>query len=274
MKKIYINSIKNAVKILVALVFLSPVYIMFDYSFKSQVEIMNTGLAFPKSLKLDNFIEAVKTSNLGLSMYNSVVSVVFMTLITIIASSMAAYIISRKNNRLYNSVYYIFLAAIILPFQVIMLPLYQILRGLHLMNTIPGYILTMTGLQLAFTVFIISGFVKGVPRELEEAANIDGAGKYRTYWKIVFPLMKPIIMTAIVLDALSLWNDLVVAYIILQSGKLRTLTLAQFSFISQYSTDLGKAFAAFTISIIPLIILYFLLQKYIIAGIVAGAVKG
>ena len=263
-----------AVKSAVAILFISPVYIMFVYSFKSQQDIMNTGLALPRRLMLDNFINAVKTSNLGQAMSNSLISVILMTLITIMASSMAAYIITRKNNRFYNTMYYLFLAAIILPFQVIMLPMYMVLQKLHLMNSLPGYVLAMSGLQMAFSVFIIAGFVKTIPVELEEAAHIDGAGKYQTFWRIIFPLMKPIIMTTIVLDALALWNDLIAALIILQKGKLRTLTLAQYSFISQYSTDLGKAFAAFTLSIIPIVILYFFLQKYIISGIVAGAVKG
>ena len=264
----------NALKAVIALLFISPVYIMFVYSFKSQQDIMNTGLALPKKFILDNFINAIKTSDLGLAMFNSVISVIVMTFITIVASSMAAYKISRKNNKLYNAIYYLFLAAIILPFQVIMLPMYQVLQKLHLMNSISGYILALSGLQMAFSVFIISSFVKTVPVELEEAAYIDGAGKYTTFWRIIFPMMKPIVMTTIVLDALALWNDLLVALIILQKGKLRTLTLAQYSFISQYSTDLGQAFAAFTLSIIPIIIMYFFLQKYIISGIVAGAVKG
>jgi raffinose/stachyose/melibiose transport system permease protein len=235
---------------------------------------MMTGLAFPKSFYVDNFINAVKTTNLGRAFINTVIATVVMVFITILVSSMAAYIISRKNTWFYNGVYFMFLAAIILPFQVIMLPMYRVLYGIGLMNSLPGYILAKSALELGFNVFLITSFVKTVPRELDDAAWVDGAGKMTTFWRIIFPLLKPIIMTVIVLNALSLWNDLLAAQIILQSNRLRTLTLEQYSFISQFSTDLGKAFAAFIISIVPIIALYFGLQKYIISGIVAGAVKG
>ena len=261
-------------KLLVGLIFLSPFYIMLVYAFKSRRDIMMTGLVFPKSLYLDNFVNAVKTTNLSRAFINTVVATVTMVLITILASSMAAYIISRKNTRFYNGIYFMFFAAIILPFQVIMLPMYRVLYGIGLMNTLPGYILAKSALELGINVFLITSFVKTVPREMDDAAWVDGAGKMVTFWRIIFPLLKPIIMTVIVLNALSLWNDLLAAQIILQSNRLRTLTLEQYSFISQFSTDLGKAFAAFMISIVPIIVLYFSMQKYIISGIVAGAVKG
>ena len=261
-------------KLLAGVIFLSPFYIMFVYAFKSRRDIMMTGLSFPKSFYFDNFINAVKTTNLSRAFLNTLIATIMMVLITILASSMAAYIISRKNTRFYNGIYLMFLAAIILPFQVIMLPMYRVLLGLGLMNTLPGYILVKSSLELGINVFLITSFVKTVPRELDDAAWVDGAGKMITFWRIIFPLLKPIIMTVIVLNALSLWNDLLAAQIILQSNRLRTLTLEQYSFISQFSTDLGKAFAAFMISIVPIIVLYFSLQKYIISGIVAGAVKG
>jgi len=261
-------------KALVTLMFLSPLYIMVIYAFKTRREIMMTGLAFPTRLTFENFINAITTTQLGGAFINTAESALCMTALTILSGSMAAYIIARKNTRFYNTVYYVFLAAIILPFQVIMLPMYRVLRTIGLMNTLAGYVLAMSSLQLGFTVFLITGFVKSVPRELDEAAYVDGAGRYYTYWRIILPLMKPIIMTSVVLSVLSVWNDLLTAQIILQSNRLRTLTLEQFSFISQFSTDLGKAFAAFMISIIPVLLLYFFLQKYIISGIMTGAVKG
>ena len=264
----------TSTKVLLGLVFLSPFYIMFIFAFKSRPDIMMTGLAFPTTQYLNNFVEAIRLTNLIRAYFNTTISAVAMVSITVISSSMAAYIISRKNTRFYNGVYYMFLAAIILPFQVIMLPMYRVLLGLGLMNTLEGYILAISALNLGITVFLITSFVKNVPRELDDAAWVDGAGKMLTFWRIIFPLMKPIIMTVIVLNALALWNDLLTAQIILQSNRLRTLTLEQYSFISQFSTHLGRGFAAFMISIVPIIILYFSLQKYVISGIVAGAVKG
>ena len=261
-------------KALLGLLFLSPFYIMLVYAFKTRREIMLTGLAFPTRLMFDNFVNAFATTNLGRAFFNTLLSTVLMVAVTVLSCAMAAYIIARKNTKFYNAVYYVFLAAIVLPFQVIMLPMYRVLFGIGLMNTLPGYVLAKSALELGFTVFLFTGFVKTVPRELDEAACVDGAGKMYTFWGIILPLLKPIIMTALVLNTLSLWNDLLAAQIILQSNRLRTLTLEQYSFISQFSTDLGKAFAAFMMSIAPIVALYFLLQKYIISGIVTGAVKG
>ena len=272
--KFKMNLFAIILKTLAALLFLSPFYIMFVYAFKSRRDIMLTGLAFPKTFYLENFVSAIRTTNLPRAFGNTIVATVIMVAISVLASSMAAYIISRKNTKFYNGMYFIFLAAIILPFQVIMLPMYRILLWLGLMNTLTGFILAKSALEQGINVFLITSFVKTVPRELDDAAWVDGAGRMLTFWRIIFPLMKPIIMTVVVLNALSLWNDLLAAQIILQSSRIRTLTLEQFSFISRYSTDLGRAFAAFMISILPIIILYFSLQKYIISGIVAGAVKG
>ena len=264
----------TAFKALLGLIFLSPFYIMLVYAFKTRREIMMTGLAFPESLNFENFVAAIQTTNLILAFRNTITAAFFMVLVATLASAMAAYIIARRNTKFYNGMYYIYLAAIILPFQVIMLPMYRILFVMDLTNTLMGYVLAMTALNLGFTIFLITGFIRTIPLELEEAASIDGAGKYYTFWRITLPLTKPILMTTIILNTLAIWNDLLTAMIILQSNRLRTLTLEQFSFISQFSTDLGKAFAAFLISILPIVIMYFFLQKYIISGLISGAVKG
>lgn len=274
MKHRFKKIVKKFIMSLAALIFLMPFYVSIVYSLKSKEEIANTGLAFPKMFHLENYLEAIETSNLILAMKNSTISAVLSVLILIIASSMASYVIARSKTRFYNSLYYVYLAAIILPFQVVMLPLYVSLRNMGIINTIPGYILAFVGFQLAYDVFIFTGFIKTVPVEMEEAAYIDGAGEFRTYWQIVFPLLKPIMLTAVILNTLSVWNDFPLALIVLQKNELRTLPLAQFYFMGQYSTDLGLAFAAFTLSIIPVIVLYTLLQKHIISGITAGAVKG
>ena len=263
----------TAFKAIIGILFLSPFYIMFVFAFKTRREIMMTGLAFPTQPTFENFITVITTTNLIRAFENTITAGIAMTLITTLASAMAAYVIARNNTRFFNSVYYTYLAAIILPFQVIMLPMYRVLVSIGLMNTLAGYVLAMSALQMGFMVFLLTGFIKTVPMVLEEAAYIDGASKYFIFWRIILPLTKPILVTSVVLSMLAVWNDLLTALIILQSNRLRTLTLEQFSFISQFSTDLGKAFAAFMISILPIVILYFFLQKQIISGIVSGAVK-
>lgn len=259
---------------LATVIFLVPFYISIVYSFKTKREIAQTGAAFPSKLHFENYAEAIKVSNFLNAFENSLIVTVCTVAIVIVVCSMASYVIARANSRFYNGVYYIFLATIMLSFQVIMLPLYSNLNKLGLMNTLIGMILTMIGLSIPYTVFLYSGFIKTVPKTMEEAAYVDGAGKLKTFWKIVFPLLKPINFTVLIITTLSTWNNFMVPLIIAQKKKVRTLPLSQFYFFSEHSVDINLAFAAFTLSMIPIIILYLLMQKYIISGITAGAVKG
>jgi raffinose/stachyose/melibiose transport system permease protein len=192
-----------------------------------------------------------------------------------VVCSMAAYALSRnEDSRLFNVLYYVFLGAILIPFQAVMLPLYVNLRSLGLLNTIPGFIIAKVSFQIPFTLLIMTGFVKTVPRELEQAAYIDGAGMHTTFWLVVFPLMKPIVLTALVLNSLYAWNDFHIALIVLQDQDLRTLPLTQFFFFGENFMALNLAFAVFTLSMIPIIALYLILQRYIVSGITVGALKG
>ena len=177
-------------------------------------------------------------------------------------------------SRFFQSFYYVFLAAMMLPFQVVMLPLYVQLRDMQLLNTRTGLILTICGFQIAYNVFVYVGFIRGIPLEMEEAAYIDGAGRFYTFWKIVFPLMKPIISSTLILNALAVWNDFQISLIIAQKPEVRTIPLTQYFFFGQYSIKLNMAFAAFVLAMIPIIILYLVMQKYIIGGVMSGAVKG
>jgi raffinose/stachyose/melibiose transport system permease protein len=273
-KKTAAEKIKLAVLCIIGFIYIAPLYISFTISFKNPEEFAKTGLKLPDTFHLTNYTDAIKASNMILAFKNSAIASLLSAILLIIVCSMSAYIITRNSRRkLYNSIYFMFLGALVLPFQVVMLPLYTGMKTLSLMN-IPGYILASVGFQIAYNTFIFSGFIKTVPIELEEAACIDGAGLSRTYWQVVFPLLKPIVMTALVLDILSVWNDFALALIVLQKGSQRTLPLSQFMFVSAHNTDLGKAFSAFIISMIPVIILYIFLQKHIINGITAGAIKG
>ena len=188
--------------------------------------------------------------------------------------TMSAYIIARKNNRFYNTIYYIFVGAMIIPFQSIMTPLYVDMNHWGMLNTLSGFILAKIGFQIAFTVLLVSGFVKNIPRDLEEAAAIDGAGIYGIFFRIVFPLMKPIILTSVVLNTLNVWNDFQMSLTLLQRKEVRNVPLTQYFFFGENSVELGLAFALFLLSMIPILVLYLALQKYIIGGITSGAVKG
>lgn len=262
-------------KLLVVLLFVSPFYIAIVYALKSPKETLATGLALPTSIHWENFREAIEVSNFWNATKNSLIVTVGSVIILLVVCSMAAYVIARNSkSKVYQTLYYVFLAAILLPFQVVMLPLYVQLKQLGLMNTRFGLILTVCGFQLAYNVFVYVGFIKSISIEIEEAAFIDGAGKFKTFWLIVFPLMKPIISSTLILNALAVWNDFQISLIIAQTPEVRTIPLTQYFFFGQYSVRLNMAFAAFVLAMIPIIVLYFVMQKYIIGGVMAGAVKG
>ncbi|MDK2965892.1 carbohydrate ABC transporter permease [Lacrimispora sp.] len=268
------NYLALFVKAAITLLVISPFYIALIYSVKSKQEMVTDRLAFPKTVHWDNFTRAIETSNFGLALKNSLLTTVFAVLFITLTCTMASYIIARKNNRFYNLIYYLFVGAMIIPFQSIMTPLYIDMTRWKLLNTLHGFVFAKIGFQIAFTVLLVSGFVKSIPKELEEAASIDGAGMYSVFFRIVFPLMKPIVLTSIVLNALNVWNDFQMSLTLLQQKQVRNIPLTQYFFFGENSIELGLAFALFILSVIPILALYLMLQKYIIGGITQGAVKG
>lgn len=265
---------KIAVLWLITLITLFPFYIAILYAFKTPEEIADNPISFPSGLNLQNFIDAVKLPDYVSGFFNSLICAVIVVLLVVLTTSMSAYKIVRKNNKFYNFFYYLFQFSILLPFQVIMFPLYRQLKVLNMLNQIPTLMIVQTGILIGFYSFLYAGFVKTVPVELEEAARIDGCSKYGTFFKIVFPLLKPITMTIVVLVALASWNDFIVPMVFMQQEQVRTLPLIQFYLFGQYAQYVNVAFASVILSMIPVLVLYFLLQKFIVSGITAGAVKG
>ena len=273
-KKRLLGAAGYLAKTMLVVPFLVPFYIAFIYAFKTREEITFTKLAFPTHLQLSNFSEGIAKADFWNALTNSVTVTIPTVLMLTIFCSMGAYIIARRKSKFYNAIYYTMVGAMIIPFQVIMTPLYMDLRAFGLINTLLGFVLTRTGFQIAFSLLVITGFVKNIPVELEQAAMIDGAGKYRTYWSVTFPLMKPVIITSVILNALYTWNDFQVSLVILQRESIRTLPLMQFYFFGENTSALNLAFAVFLLSMIPILLMYIILQRYIISGITAGAIKG
>ena len=269
--------ILNAVRILalsfLGLICLAPFYVAVCYAFKSKVDLAQTKLAFPTHFYLGNFIDALNVRNFFDSVKNSAIVAVCMVVIIILFCSSGAYIIARKNNKFYNAVYYIFQLVILIPFQTVMFPLYKELSSIGALNTLWGLCLAQAGVNVGYYVFLYTGFIKNVPISLEEAASIDGCNRYQTFFYVVFPLLKPITMTSIVLAFLASWNDFIISMIICQKLDRRTLPLMQFYFFGEYSANVSVAFAASLIAMVPAVIIYFCAQKYIVAGMTAGAVK-
>lgn len=270
----WLKRIRIAFLYAVTLVFLFPFYIAVVYSLKTPVETAQNPLGLPKHISWGNYADAIQASHFFLALRNSVVATVGTVVLTILVCSMGAYVIARNNNRFYNFFYFLFMSSIMLPFQVLMFPLYRTWVDLHILNTLHGLIISLTGVQIGYFCFLYVGFIKTVPQELEESAKIDGASAYRTFFSIIFPLLKPINTTIMVLSALGAWNDFVVSMVIVQKKSVTTLPLVQFQFFGEYTSQVNMAFAAIILSMIPIMLFYLIAQRYIISGVTAGAVKG
>jgi len=267
--------LRYSVIALLAAIVLAPFYVQVIFALKTRAEVVETGLALPTRLYLGNFAEAL--SNTGLVsafLRTTLVTVVCVAVLQVIASMCAWAVVRNERSRYFGSLYYLFLAAIMLPFQVVMLPLYSLFRGIGLLNTVPGLIVGICGFQLAYNVFIMSSFIKTVPISMEEAARIDGAGVLTTYRKVVVPLLEPIMVTSLILNTLSAWNDFQVTVVLAFKDGVRTLQYALYMFFGQYSAQIHQAFAAFLIAVLPIVVLYLALQKFLISGLTAGSVKG
>lgn len=266
--------IAGALKVLVGIIYILPFYVCIAYAFKTRMEIVQTGLAFPKIFHFDNFYEGVEVSGFWLAFKNSVLTTIPTALGILVVTAMASYIIERTRHRTIRGIYYVFLAALLLPFQAIMLPLAINLKKLGLMNSLMGFIVAKIAIEIPFSLITMSGFIKTVPHEIEEAAAVDGSSRFLAFWVVVMPMLKPICATVFVLNALFAWNEFQMALIMLQKQALRTIPLLSFYFFAENATELNLAFAVLILSLIPIIVLYIFMQKYIISGITAGSIKG
>lgn len=260
--------------ILLALLFLSPFYIGIIYSFKTKQEITMTGLALPESIHFLNYAAVLEDGSFFQGMLNSIITTLPSVLILMLIAPMAAYVFARNNKKLYNFLYGLFLVAMLIPYQSVLLPIYSNMRDWGMLNTYAGNVFVKVGFQISMSILICTGFVKGIPKDLEEAAYIDGAGYFSTFWKIVFPLMKSVLISVLIINALFAWNDFQLSTVTLTKEEVQTLPQLLYRYFGVHSVDLNEAFAAFILAMLPLIILYLLLQKYITDGIMAGSVKG
>lgn len=264
----------EAFAIIIAILFLIPFYFVLVNSFKSIQELMMNTAALPDIWKIDNYIRAWDILNLPKAIFNSLVVTIASTVVLTTMAAMCAYRMVRAPHAWNNIVFSIFVAAMVIPLQAIMLPLVKVLSSLNIINSIPGLVLAYAGLGIAFSTFLFHGFVKSIPYEIEESAIIDGCSPYRVFWNVVFPLLKPMTITVVLLNTLWFWNEFLLAQQILLKPDLRTIQLAVNSLFGEYTKQWDLALAALTMSIIPAILFFFFLQRHIIEGVTAGAVKG
>ncbi|OLS40563.1 carbohydrate ABC transporter permease [Bacillus sp. MRMR6] len=259
--------------ILVGLIFLVPFYYVLSNSLKPFAEILTSTSALPKIWQFENYANAFEKLDFLNVFTNSLIITISSNIVLVIFCSMAAYMLVRTKKKISNIIFMTFVAAMIIPFQSIMIPLIKTAGNFGLLNSIWGLVIMYLGFGSGMTIFLYHGFIKGIPVELEEAAIIDGCTRFGVFWRIVFPLLKPITVTIVILNSLWIWNDFLLPSLVLQDQSLRTIPLATFFFFGQYTKQWDLALAALVIGIIPLLIFFFTMQKHIIKGITSGSIK-
>lgn len=256
-----------------AAIFSYPLILVPLSVFKTKQELYQNPLGLPTSLSPVNLVAAFESMKYLRSLFNTALITSLSVGIGILITAMAGYAIARRPGHLSQATYMFFLAGLIIPFQMIMIPLYKVMLGFKLMSTYQGMILLYVGQMTPFATFLIVGFMKTVPRELEEAACIDGCSSFATFFKIVFPLLMPIVSTIAILQIIGIWNDFMAPLLYLQKSDMQTLVVRLNGFMGEYFNDWSRIFSAILLIALPAVILYLFLRRYVMEGIVQGAIK-
>ena len=254
-----------------------PLYLTIVIAFKQPSEMTNSIsgiLSLPKSWSLSNFREAMEVTDFWRSLKNSLLITLVAVGLSIIIHSLMGYALGRNKakSKFYSFVYLFIVSGMFVPFAILMMPLAKQTAEMGLANWV-GVILLYVVFYMPMNVLLYSGYLVNIPMALEEAAKVDGASTWRTYWKIIFPIMRPMHATVAVLTALSVWNDVMTPLVIMAGSGQNTLPLAQLNFQSQFGTNYNLAFASYLLSLIPILIFYLVCQKQILNGVTNGAVK-
>ena len=271
-KKKAVNILKNILAWVISLIMLIPLALIVVNAFKGDSEAMSLTLSLPKTWVFSNFTTVIEKGKLVRSFLNSFLYAGSATVIAVVLGAMAAYVFSRRRDRVNNSVYMYMVLGIVIPINYV--ALMKVMQVTQLNNSVPGLILLYVATQLPFTVFLIYGFVSKVPVDLDEAAVIDGCGPFRLFFNIILPMLKSSIVTAAVLCFLNTWNEFVMPLYFLNSSEKWPMTLAVYNFFGQYSKSWNLICADILLTCLPVIIMYLVCQKYIVGGQTAGAVKG
>lgn len=273
-KRNLFSYIGEAWMLLLCAVFFIPLYYLLVNTFKPAQVASQSPLSLPgKNFTWDLYREALSSINFWSSLRNSLVITVISVTIIIIIGSMAAYAIVRRKNIVTKILFFYFLVGFMVPAQTTLIPLFNLMSFLHLQNSILGMIVLYTS-WCNFALFMYQGFINNVPKDLEEAALIDGASVWKMYWRIAFPLLKPVTTTIIIFDVMWIWNDFMLPYLFISSSNNFTLIMEVYKGVGQFSNNWTVMLCTMVIVLIPIVVFYLLMQKHIIAGITSGAVKG
>ncbi|MCR5034775.1 MAG: carbohydrate ABC transporter permease [Clostridia bacterium] len=266
------------VLILVFILFVIPFLLVLINVFKTKGDITSNPLALigEHGFTLQNFPEAMAKMDFWNVFKNSAFITFSATILTILFSAMASFVIVRNNWKACTLFFALMIASMVIPFQVLMVPLVSVYGGIFgVLGSRITLIFMHVGFSVSMATFMFHGAIhSNIPLELEEAALIDGCSRWQTFWKIVFPLLKPTVATVAIIDAMAFWNDYLLPSLVLTDKSIYTIPIATQAFYGTYSTDIGLVMAALLLAMLPILILYLFLQKHIVAGVTAGAVKG
>ena len=260
--------------IFITALYLFPFYTVISLAAKTAKETLFAPLAFPVHVNWSNFVTVWEKMDFGQAFLNSAFVTALGSVGIAVLSGMCAFTIAKRGGKFYNVAYYVIISGLMIPFYMTLSSLMKLMRDLHLTNSLIGLSITNIGRSLPFAVFLYVGFIRSVPNEIYEAAKIDGCSTFQTYWKVIFPVTKHATSTLIILNAMTIWNDYLLPMLVLSKRQYQTIPIVQRLFYSESNSQWNLAFAAFLLGMLPMMIFYFVLQKNIVEGIAAGAVKG
>lgn len=261
------------IMLLLSVFILFPLYLTILVAIKTPQQMVTSILSLPTTIHLENFTEAIRVTNFFNALKNSSIITVCTVIFTLLTNSFVAYAIARNmKNKFYKGLYYYFISAMFVPFSIIMLPIVKQVSSWNLDNKV-GLVILYIVYGLSSNVFLYVGYIKSIPASLEEAAIIDGASTWQTFWKVIFPLLKPINATVGILTCLWAWNDFMLPLLLLSKKESATLPLVQYMFQSQFSTNYNLAFASYLLALAPVVIIYIFAQKWVISGVTNGSIK-
>jgi len=260
------------VGLFVSVSYVAPFLLVLLNSFKPKFDILANPLGWPTQFTWDNFQQAVEKMNFFRSLVNSIIITFFSVSILIIFSSMLAYYLARTKNKFTKTTFLILVASMIVPFQALMIPFMSIFAQFVSINNRIALIFFYQGFGVALSTFLYHGFISKIPTEIDEAASVDGANDFTIFWRIIFPMLRPITATVAIVNSLWIWNDFLLPRLVL-TRETQTLPLSTYLFYGQYSTQYGQAMAGLLLAVVPIIAFFLFLQKQFISGLSQGAVK-
>ncbi|MEG0320878.1 MAG: carbohydrate ABC transporter permease [Oscillospiraceae bacterium] len=264
----------HAILICWSLVVLFPIYVMIVNSFKDRLSIYTNPFGLPEKWNFSNYTDVLKSGDFMVYFKNSLIVVVVSLLLVMIFGSLVAYALANWKGKWSTILFFIFVAGMMMPIKIASIKLLEMMRAFHLLNTIWALIPIYVAMGIPISVFILTEFIRQIPKELTEAALIDGAGRFYIFGKVIVPLLKPALATVGIYNLVPFWNDLWFPLIFISDEKSKTLLLGVTRLFGQYQTDWSKVLAVLTLSALPVLVLYLLMSRQFIKGLTAGAVKG